>query len=160
MIDTLSCVLKDSVNEEDMGELFGVVCGSDGVCDGIASNSTTGTYGAYSVCSPKQKLSFVMDQYYKKQNKKSTACDFSGAARVQDSSNPKGTCSALIKQAGADGTGPVTSIPTGIAGASASSTSEGAAGALVTPTAVTVGAWQFGVYLATAIVAGAGMILL
>ncbi|EYE93940.1 glycoside hydrolase family 72 protein [Aspergillus ruber CBS 135680] len=160
MVDTLSCVLKDSVNEEDMGELFGVVCGSDGVCDGIASNSTTGIYGAYSVCSAKQKLSFVMDQYYKKQNKKSTACDFSGAARVQDSSNPKGTCSALIKQAGADGTGSVTSIPTDVAGESASSTSEGAAGALVTPTAVNVGAWQFGVYLATAIVAGAGMILL
>ena len=164
MEDSLSCVAKDSVKDEEMGKLFGVVCGSKGVCDGIASNSTTGTYGAYSVCKSKQKLSFVMDQYYKKQNKKSTACDFDGAAHVQDASKPKGTCSALINQAGSAGTGTVTSIPTAPAASDSSSdsssSSSGAAVALAVPTAVNVGAWQFGAYLATAMLAGAGMIIL
>lgn len=160
MTDSLSCVVKDSVDDEKLGKLFGVACESPGVCDGIASNSTTGTYGAYSVCSPKQQLSFVVDQYYKKHNKKSTACDFDGSAHTQDSSKAKGTCKELINQAGPEGTGTVTSVATGGSESTSGATSSGAAGVSVTPGSVTVGVWQFGVYLTTAVLAGAGMILL
>ncbi|PIG79500.1 pH-responsive protein 2 precursor [Aspergillus arachidicola] len=143
MVDSLSCVVKDSVKEDDYEDLFNYICAKDGMCDGIQKDGTKGKYGAYSVCSPKQQLSFVMNQWYEKSSNKDQACDFSGRSA---------------------GTGSVTASPTAgsaTAGStsSSSSTSDSAAGA-VSPMAVKVGGWQFGAYIMTAFVAGAGMLLL
>ncbi|KAF7173955.1 hypothetical protein CNMCM6106_008065 [Aspergillus hiratsukae] len=158
MVDTLSCVVKDSVDEKDYGDLFDYLC-AKGVCGGINSNSTSADYGAYSVCSPKQKLSFAMNQYYNKNNKAATACDFEGKAQTQKAAGASGTCSSLIKEAGTAGTGSVSAGSTGGSG-SASSTSEGAAGVAASPMAVKVGNWQFGAYIATALFAGVSMLVL
>ncbi|KAI9932768.1 hypothetical protein AWENTII_004905 [Aspergillus wentii] len=163
MEDSLSCSLKSSTSGDKLGELLGTVCGYD-VCGGINTNATSGEYGAYSVCSPEQQLSYVMDLYYKKQNKNKSACDFNGAAATKSSSSPSGSCSALLNEAGSSGTGTVTSSPTasvaasGSAGASASG-SEGA-GNMIAPVHVSVGYWQLGAYVVTAFAAGFGMILL
>lgn len=161
MMETLSCKVKDSVKSKKYKDQFDYIC-ADIDCAGIQADATKGKYGAYSVCDDKQKLSFVMNQYYQKHKDNSQACDFDGAGETQDAKDSKGTCSSLLKDAGKQGTGTVTASPTagsGSAASTGSSTSEGAAG-IASPAAVHVGNWQFGAYIVTALVAGAGMIML
>ncbi|KAE8354637.1 Glucanosyltransferase-domain-containing protein [Aspergillus coremiiformis] len=164
MVESLSCVVKDSVKEDNYEDLFNYICSKGGMCDGIQKDATKGKYGAYSVCDPKQQLSFVMNQWYQKSGpSNSQACDFNGQGRIQTAKNDS-KCSDLLKQAGTAGTGSVTASPTaGSAAAGSTSTSNSlianAAGA-VSPMAVKLGGWQFGAYIMTAFVAGAGMLLL
>ena len=104
-----------TLSDEKMSNLFGIVYGY-GVCDGINGNSTSGEYGAYSMCNPKAKLSFAMEQYYKQQRKKvngASACDFDGAASTKSASKATGSCGDLMKEAGSAGTGTITSIHIG-----------------------------------------------
>lgn len=168
MMDSLTCTVKDTVSDKDVGKLFGTVCGLGGsVCDGIASNATTGKYGAYSMCSAKEKLSFIVDVYYRQQADQgngNNACDFDGAASTKAAGNTDGSCSTLLKEA-ASGTGTVTASPTngggsGAASTGGSSTSTGAARPMSAPGSVQVGMWQFGVYIVAALIAGVGMIAL
>ncbi|OLL22824.1 1,3-beta-glucanosyltransferase [Neolecta irregularis DAH-3] len=107
MIASLSCVVADNVESKDYGTIFGQVCGASS-CDGIHANGTTGEYGAYSMCQAKEKLSFALNQYYKKQNYASTACDFNGQAKIQ-SPKTSGSCKSILSEAGTDGTGKVSS---------------------------------------------------
>jgi hypothetical protein len=162
MISSLTCVVSSNVASTDYGTLFGNVCGISS-CAGIDSNATTGNYGAYSMCTAEQQLSYVLDQYYQEQVSKgngASACAFSGSATTQSSAQPTGTCASLINQAGKGGTGTVTAAVGTGTGSAASSSSKGAARLGAAPTAVTVGVWQFGAYIITATVAGLGMILL
>jgi 1,3-beta-glucanosyltransferase GAS1 len=49
-----------------------------------------------------------MNKYYNSQNKQASACDFGGAATTRSAVAASGTCSTLLSQAGAAGTGVVT----------------------------------------------------
>lgn len=62
MVKSLECVAKDSVPEKGMGDLFGFVCGQpDADCSGITANGTTGVYGAFSMCSSSERLSWAFN---------------------------------------------------------------------------------------------------
>lgn len=158
MVKSLSCVAKPSVTGKELGKLFGTVCGSDkDACKGITADATTGTYGAYSMCSPSEKLSFALNQYYQHQSAKgngANACDFDGAATTQKSEKPSGSCANLVNQAGQDGTGSVTSAP-----GSGGNKPEGAASTISAPS-VNLGIVKLGAYVFCAVLAGAGMILI
>ncbi|KAF7912368.1 uncharacterized protein EAF01_001389 [Botrytis porri] len=164
MVKSLSCVANSGISGNSSADLFDYVCGLDSAaCDGISKNATTGSYGAYSMCTSAQQLSFVFDQYYQNQGKAATACDFNGSAKTQTGSKSS-TCSSLISQAGTAGTGTVTSAPTGTRSSSSSSststsTKKSAAGATIVPR-FDLGLLQLGAYLVVAGMAGAGMIML
>ncbi|KAK2768691.1 1,3-beta-glucanosyltransferase gas1 [Arachnomyces sp. PD_36] len=164
MSKSLSCVVSDSVKTEDLKDLFDTVCGYGDSCVGINPDATKGVYGAYSMCSDKEKLSFAFDTYYQSQLSKGNgdnACDFDGAATKQTATEAEGTCKDLMSQAGSDGTGTVTSAPSGVAGSGDSSeTSTGAASNLMVAPEFNFGMLKLGAYLVSAAMAGAGLILL
>jgi 1,3-beta-glucanosyltransferase GAS1 len=124
MFNALTC-RPNNVATDDIGELFGVVCGlGDGTCDGITANATTGDYGAYGMCNPQQQLGWALNSYYEQQNAQgngASACDFGGSATTASPTAPSGNCAALISQAGNQGTGTVTSQPSGTGGSGSGS---------------------------------------
>ena len=167
MEKAVTCVPSNQVNDENIGELFGVLCGlSKAACAGTAANGTTGTYGAYGMCSPQQQLAWALNVYYEEQQQAgngASACAFSGSATTQSAASPTGTCASLISQAGAAGTGTVTSAPSsnpaGSSGSGSSSSGAAVAGQS-TIASLNLGAFHIGLYLVCAMVSGAGMILL
>lgn len=155
MMSSLGCIVNSDVDKKQYGDLFGTVCGyGDDICNGISHNATTGEFGAYSMCNPMEQLSFAFDQYQKQQGGASTACDFDGAATSQDAASPEGDCSELMGQAGEDGTGTVTSRPSGIP----ATTSKAAADTVDIPT-FNLGLVKLGMYVVGAVVTGAGVLL-
>jgi 1,3-beta-glucanosyltransferase GAS1 len=159
MISSLTCTVADNVKSDDYGKLFGQVCGFNGgsACAGIQHNATTGVYGAYGMCNPKEQLAFALNAYYNSASaaNKAQACNFGGSATTKAAASPTGSCGGLLQQAGAAGTGTVTSKPTG-AGASASKKSE----AGITLPSVSFGFLQFGAYFMALAAAGAGVVLM
>lgn len=60
MVSALSCVTSSKVKETDAGKLFSYIC-ANADCSGINANGTTGEYGAYSMCSPLERLAWAMN---------------------------------------------------------------------------------------------------
>lgn len=100
---SLKCVVKDSVDTDDYSDMYDYVC-SKVDCSGISTNGTTGKYGAYSPCSDKEKLSFVLNLYYLDQDENSSACNFGGSGTTQSASTAS-SCSAYLSSAGVSGLG-------------------------------------------------------
>jgi 1,3-beta-glucanosyltransferase GAS1 len=170
MFKALSCV-PNNVAEDEAGELFGVVCGlGDSVCDGIRANASTGNYGAYGMCNPEQQLGWALNAYYQQQNAQgngASACDFSGSATTQSPTKPTGQCQSLISEAGNNGQGTVTSVPTSVGGSSNGGGSDGSSsgsgsgnGAAGISHFSSFGYAQLAAYLVVAFTSGMGMILL
>ncbi|KAL1303171.1 hypothetical protein AAFC00_006598 [Neodothiora populina] len=177
MYSSLACVVSSDVSEDDMGDLFGTVCGlSDTACDGITHNATTGVYGAYSMCNSTEQLAYVLNAYYNEQSSanKASACDFKGSASTKATQKPSGACSSLMAQAGTAGTGVVTASPTatgaGAGSASGSSGSSGSASASSTGSTggaaglsapgLDFGVFGLGMYVVGAVLSGGAMVLL
>jgi len=119
MSKSLECVLSDDVDEEDYGDLYGTVCG-DIDCDTITADGEKGKYGAFSYCSSKDKLSYILNAYYEKNGKKSSACDFKGSASINKKASADKSCSSKISQATKGG-----SSSTGSSSGSGSDSSSG-----------------------------------
>lgn len=167
MTQSLSCAAKGTPSDSIIATLFNVTCGTPGVnCDGIKGDGAKGVYGAYSMCSPVEQLSWSMNAYFLEQQANNAAntdaCNFAGNATTQSATAPSGTCSSLLGEAGGiSGTGTVTSVPTGgqAAGGAGSSSSTAAASSLTVP-AFDVGLLKLGVYVGAAMLAGAGIVLM
>jgi hypothetical protein len=111
MFSSLSCVVENDVDEEDYETLFEYICGEIS-CDGINGDGSTGQYGAYSFCSPKDKLSFVLNLYYLSQDSNKSACSFDGSAHLV-SATTASSCKAALSEAGVSGLGSLTgAVPT------------------------------------------------
>ncbi|KAI9670084.1 MAG: 1,3-beta-glucanosyltransferase gas1 [Trizodia sp. TS-e1964] len=158
MVSSLSCVAASGLSDTKVAELFGTVCGlGKNVCDGIAVNGTTGVYGAYSMCSSTDKLSFALNAYYQSQNSASSACNFGGNAQTQNAGQASSDCQPLLAQAGPSGTGTVS--PSGTTGGTSTPTKTGAGSTLAVPS-FDMGLLHVGAYVVFAMLSGAGMILL
>ena len=158
MVANLTCRAKGGIDEDAFADLFQAACTKKVSCDGIDKNGTTGTYGAYSMCSAAEQLSWAFDNYYQQTGQAGTSCDFDGHAEKASPSAPA-QCSDLLNQAGPAGTGVVTSAPTSTGGINGGSSSSGVAGALTVP-AFDFGLLKLGLYVAVAFATGMGMILL
>jgi len=169
MVDSLSCVYTSN-DEDSYQNDFNYICGEDSkYCDGIARNATTGDYGAYSGCDPKDQLAFVANQYYLGENKRSDACSFSGRASVQSAKTASG-CSSLLKAAGTDGSGDVPTATgkgtasvtggSGSGGSASSSGSDGAAASVNAPGFFAYGGLAMGAYAVLAAGSFFGMLVL
>jgi len=170
---TYQCALNPSTQSTAYGDLFNYICSNDAAaCAGIASNATTGTYGAYSVCDPAEQLSYVMNAYYLGQasDARASACNFNNHATTRAGASASGTCSSILSLAGTAGTGSV-AAPTGNSGAQAGSSGSSRGGAAATSTqraaagsvhsaSLNFGALQIAAYVVGAVLTGAGMILL
>ncbi|GMM28016.1 1,3-beta-glucanosyltransferase [Martiniozyma asiatica (nom. inval.)] len=75
------CTLADDVDEEDYSDLYSIVCGYTD-CSAISADGAKGEYGSVSYCNFKDKLIYILNQYYLEQNKNKSACDFSGSASL------------------------------------------------------------------------------
>jgi hypothetical protein len=60
MVQSLGCVAKSSVSDKDISSLFSFIC-AKADCGGVSTNGTTGIYGAYSMCTASQRLSWAMN---------------------------------------------------------------------------------------------------
>lgn len=84
MVKSLGCVAKSSVSDKAIGDLFSFVCGqANSDCSAITANGTTGTYGAFSMCSANERLSWAFNMYYDANGKSTQSCDFNGNATTQ-----------------------------------------------------------------------------
>jgi 1,3-beta-glucanosyltransferase GAS1 len=160
MAKAVTCTVSDSVTDDDLAKLFGLLCGLPGnPCAGIAASPSNGTYGAYSMCKPREQMAFALDTYDRQQKAagNSDGCKFSGSATSQSAVQATGACSSKIHAAG-DGTTPTSS--SGSSKSTSSSSSKGAAAGSFTQASLNLGSLQIGIYLVSAMLSGAGMILL
>jgi hypothetical protein len=159
MMASLTCVVSPSVDSTAVGALFGQVCGYNGgsPCAGIVRNTTTGTYGAYSMCNATEQLSNAFNAYYLEEKSASTACDFAGAAQVVKAAGAASSCSAIIASATASNAGGATG--TGSSGAASSTSKKSDASGMIV--GASFGTFKYFVgFTILAAASGAGMILL
>lgn len=158
MYESLSCVPSSSLNDTAYGDIFGYICGEDAsLCAGIETNATTGVYGAYSMCSSKQMLGYILDQYYQSQDSSSDSCDFDGSATTQKASS-NSSCKA--KLASASSANAIAATATGASTSTASASSSSLATPMSMKSVFSVGELAIGLYVVMAMAAGGAMVAL
>lgn len=164
MYSSLSCVPATGLNSSAYSALFGSVCGlSSSACAGINGNTSTGVYGAYIMCNAEQQMAYVLDQYYSEQKSASTACDWDGQAQIVASSKVAASCSTLLAAASSSNSYAATAKATGTSKTTSTSKSTGSSKNSAGNPAhslMKLGDLTVGLYVAVAMLTGAGMVLL
>jgi hypothetical protein len=158
MYKSLTCVPTEDLKPKAFGAIFDYICDKfPENCSGIKGNTTSGVYGAYSMCGSREKLGYVLDQYYQGQDSAADACDFKGQATIQSASDD-GNCSDALAKASAANQVAATATSASDAGAAESSNAAMAGGPLRGGFAL--GELAVGLYVVVAMAAGASMVLL
>ncbi|KAK1573200.1 glycolipid anchored surface protein [Colletotrichum navitas] len=161
MVKSLSCTPKSGITADAIGDIFGYICGADPKsCNGINTNTTTGVYGAYSMCNDEQKLAFVLDTYYKAQKSASTACDFNGQAQVVTPASDSSCKAALASASAANSAAATATAPVSSTGSGGSSASGNAAAGSPYQPMFNFAGFAVGAYLVAAGAIGAAMVAL
>ncbi|RKP32298.1 beta-1,3-glucanosyltransferase [Metschnikowia bicuspidata] len=95
VVNSLKCVVSNGIEPKNYAALFGLVCGMVD-CSSVSVNGTTGEYGSISFCDDKDKLSYVLNQYYLLQNSRADACNFNGSASLVKLASMASSCSSII----------------------------------------------------------------
>lgn len=164
MYKSLTCVPADDLKPKAYGAIFDFICdASKEACTGINGNTTSGVYGAYSMCGAREKLGYVLDQYYQGQNSAADACDFKGQATLQTADDASSCQDALASASSANeiaATATSGADATGAAGAGASESSNAAMPGGPLRGAFALGELAVGLYVVVAMGVGASMVLL
>lgn len=163
MMATLSCTVNTkNVNDTQIGTLFGQVCGYNGgqACVGITANTTTGKYGAYSMCSPTDQLSYAFNQYYGQQKNVATSCDFGGAAQVVKPAGAASSCSSVVAAATSANSGGSAASPSGTGSAASSTTKKSDANGMTFGASVGLGKSFAAGFTLLAVLSGVGILIL
>ncbi|KAK2014308.1 glycolipid anchored surface protein [Colletotrichum eremochloae] len=153
MTKSLSCVPKQNLKAEAIGDIFSFVCGAaPDSCKGIATDPPAGVYGAFSMCSDEQKLAYVMNDYYKSQKSARSACDHGGQGEIV-SPSADDTCKKALASATDTSSASSTAKP------SSSSSGNAAAGSLYQPV-FNFGGLAVGAYLIASACVGAAIMAL
>jgi len=156
MVNSLSCVAAGTISTESIGTFFGEVCGYIGgkACAGIVRNTTTGTYGAYSMCNATEQLSNAFDTYYKSQGSVASACNFGGNAAVVKPIGAASSCSSIIAAA-------TSANPVATGTGAAATTSKGKSdGGMSMSASLGLGKYFAVAFSVVALFSGFGMVLL
>ena len=160
MVSSLTCTAKAGIADTEIGSLFSQVCGYNGgqPCQGILKNTTTGVYGAYSMCNSTQQLSYAFNAYYKEEGN-SQACDFDGNAQTVKAAAASSCSSIMASATGA--TSPSSTTGTGSSsGSSATTSKKSAAGAVTVGASLGIGTFCMVAYISALVLSGAGIFLL
>lgn len=78
LLATLSCIFLPRVRINEQTFLTELCSKTD--CSDILGNSTLGTYGKYSGCGLRQKISYTLNKYWLENNRNPEVCDFNKRA--------------------------------------------------------------------------------
>jgi 1,3-beta-glucanosyltransferase GAS1 len=112
MMNSLSCIAKEGLNSTTELSALQGICGSDsGECPALHGDGQNGTYGAFSMCNVTQRLSWALNRQH---GESFTSCGSDPNAQIQNSDYfQEGQCAEVMDEAGYEGTGTVTTFPTG-----------------------------------------------
>jgi hypothetical protein len=107
MMTSLPCVADESLNDTVATSILETLCGTSSQnCPALHGDGSTGTYGAYSMCNVTARLSWALNVKYKDN---SIGCNNDPFAVVQTGEDLY-ECNGVLDQAGAFGTGTITSF--------------------------------------------------
>jgi len=156
MFNSLSCVPASDLETKNYGDIFDFICGKfPSLCAGINGNTTSGVYGTYSMCGSKEKLGYVLDQYYKQQKSAKDACGFDGQATLQSANSDSSCKSALASASSANAI-----AATATSGSTSETSSNAALASGPMRGGFMLGELAVGLYVVVAMGVGATMVLL
>lgn len=123
MMETLGCTGTDmSINNGTIAEIYEMeyginpmekkvlskVCSQNQTwCLGSTSNTTTGRYGAFTICNSTERISWTLNQLYQANENNASSCSSAEGAINTPITSQSQRCQFLLKQAGPDGSGQI-----------------------------------------------------